>query len=143
MLKTWASREIPNRAPPLTEDAVKTLAGHALFNNRPEFALSLLLGFFGLLRTGELLGLRNCDIAQEGPTSVAVISLGLTKGGQRMGASESITVTEEDALRQLWQWKQTHLKGDSICPSPAKWRKSLMIPSKFWDSKSTNTVLIA
>eukprot|EP00438_Fugacium_kawagutii_P025256 Skav212858 [mRNA] locus=scaffold786:248358:249889:+ [translate_table: standard] len=123
LLKTWNAHEIPCRAPPLTEQALHTLVGHALFNNRPEFALSLLLGFYGLLRTGELLGLRNQDIAQAGPGSVAVVSLGLTKGGQRMGASESVTITEEDTLRRLWQWKCNHSKGEQLCPSPSAWRR--------------------
>eukprot|EP00438_Fugacium_kawagutii_P000376 Skav221431 [mRNA] locus=scaffold4701:53936:64847:- [translate_table: standard] len=119
LLKTWASHEILNRAPPLTEEAVQTLAGYALFHDRSAFALSLLVGFYGLLRTGELLGLRNQDIVQSGPTSVAVISLGLTKAGQRVGASESVTISEEDTLRRLWQWKQSQSKGASLCPSPS------------------------
>eukprot|EP00438_Fugacium_kawagutii_P018433 Skav226165 [mRNA] locus=scaffold2279:87554:93841:+ [translate_table: standard] len=123
LLKTWNAHEIPNRAPPLTEEALQTLAGHALFNDRHAFALSLLLGFYGLLRTGELLALRNCDISQAGPSSVAIISLGLTKGGQRMGAAESVTITEVDTLRRLWQWKQEHPKGEKLCPSPSAWRK--------------------
>eukprot|EP00438_Fugacium_kawagutii_P021648 Skav231607 [mRNA] locus=scaffold1636:8556:16397:- [translate_table: standard] len=123
LLKTWNAHEIPNRAPPMTEQALHTLVGHALFNDRAPFALSLLLGFYGLLRTGELLGLKNQDISQASPTSVAVISLGLTKGGKRMGASESVTITEEDTLRRLWQWKVTHSKGDSLCPSPSVWRR--------------------
>lgn len=123
LLKTWSSHELPNRAPPLTEEAVQTLAGHALFNSNSDFALSPLLGFYGLLRTGELLGLRNGDISQSGPTSVAVISLGLTEGGQRMGANESCTITEEDTLRRLWHWKQRHQKGDMLCSSPSVWRK--------------------
>lgn len=123
LMKTWSSNELPNRAPPLTEEALYTLVGHALFHDNHKFALSLLLGFFGLLRTGELLGLRNQDVAQDGPSSVAIISLGLTKGGQRAGAAESVTITEEDTLRRLWQWKQSHAKGDSLCPSPAVWRR--------------------
>lgn len=116
LLKTWNAHEIPNRAPPMTEQALHTVVGHALFNDRTAFALSLLLGFYCLLRTGELLGLRNQDIAQSGPTAVAVVSLGLTKGGRRTGAAESVTITEEDTLRRLWQWKQQ-------CPSPSAWRR--------------------
>eukprot|EP00438_Fugacium_kawagutii_P002401 Skav210786 [mRNA] locus=scaffold275:77649:80448:+ [translate_table: standard] len=123
LLKTWATHEVPNRAPPLTEEALQTLAGHALFHGQSEFALSLLLGFYGLLRTGEFLGLKNGDISQSSPTSVAVISLGFTKGGQRLGASESVAITEEDTLRRLWQWKQIHAKGDMLCSSPYAWRK--------------------
>lgn len=69
LMKTWLSHEVPNRAPPFTEQVVQTLAGYSLFHARHEFALSLLLGFFGLLRTGELLSLRNKDISQAGPGS--------------------------------------------------------------------------
>lgn len=101
LLKAWNAHEIPCRAPPLTEQALHTLVGHALFNGRNSFALSLMVAFHGLLRTGELLGLRNQDITQSSPTSVAVVSLGLTKGGKRMGAAESVTITEEDTLRRL------------------------------------------
>jgi len=123
LLKTWMANELPSRAPPLTEKALHTLAGHALFQGQPIFCLSLLVAFYGLLRTGELLGLRNKDFSQTGPTSVAVVSLGLTKGGKRTGASESVTITEEDTLRRLWQWKQSTSPGTPLCPLPHKWRK--------------------
>lgn len=123
LLKTWASHEIPCRAPPLTEEALHTLVGHALFHSRATFALSLLLGFHGLLRTGELLELKGKDVSQASSTSVAVISLGLTKGGQRTGAAESVTITEADTLRRLWQWKQAISPGTKLCDAPHKWRK--------------------
>lgn len=123
LLKTWVANEIPCRAPPLTEQALQTLAGYALFHNQTKFALSLLLAFYGLLRTGELLSVRNRDVAQEGPTSVAVISLGLTKAGKRVGAAESVTITEEDTLRRLWQWKQVMPHGSLLCPPAHQWRK--------------------
>ena len=123
LLKTWVSHEIPNRAPPLTEEALFTLVGRALFDSQPAFALSLLLGFYGLLRTGELLSIQNRDISQAHARSVAVISLGLTKGGQRMGAAESVTISEEDTLRRLWAWKQSSSPGTFLCPPPHRWRK--------------------
>ena len=123
LLKTWMANEIPCRAPPLSELALQTLAGHALFQGQPVFCLSLLVAFYGLLRTGEVLGLRNKDISQTGPSSVAVISLGLTKGGKRAGAAESVTIAEEETLRRLWQWKQASSPGSSLCAPPHKWRK--------------------
>ena len=123
LLKTWVANEIPSRAPPLTEEALHTMVGYALFHKQVAFALSLLLGFYGLLRTGELLNLRNKDIVQESANSVAVISLGMTKGGQRAGAAESVTITEVETLRRLWQWKQSCTKGTSLCPTPYQWRK--------------------
>ena len=123
LLKTWVAHEIPCRAPPFTEEALRTMVGHALFHQRHAFALSLLLGFYGLLRTGELLSVKARDIAQVNSASIAVISLGLTKAGQRVGAAESITLTEEDTLRRLYQWKTHVAPGTSLCPSPHQWRK--------------------
>eukprot|EP00438_Fugacium_kawagutii_P001317 Skav226301 [mRNA] locus=scaffold3301:342063:352131:+ [translate_table: standard] len=120
LLKTWIAHEIPSRAPPLTEEALHTLLGHALFNNRPLFALSLMVGFYGLLRTGEILNIRSKDVSQATSSSVAVISLGLTKGGQRAGAAESVTISERETLRRLWQWKTNAKPGDSLCPEPGK-----------------------
>ena len=61
LLKTWVSHELPCRAPPLTEEALHTLVGYAIFHRQHQFALTLLLGFYGLLRTGELLSIRNRD----------------------------------------------------------------------------------
>ena len=123
LLKTWLSHEIPNRAAPFTEQVVHTLVGYCLFHQQSQFALSLLIGFYALLRTGELLSLRNKDIVQASSTSVAIISLGLTKGGQHTGASESVTLTEEETLRRLWQWKSQVPPGAFLCPAPHTWRK--------------------
>ena len=120
LLKVWSQNELPNRAPPLPEVVVKAMAGRALFKNDPEFALSLLLGFYGMMRTGELLGVsaRNVEVSHTpGP---AIISLGLTKSGRRQGAAESITVTVVDVVRRLKQWKA--LGRLSLAPSVSAWR---------------------
>ena len=124
LLKTWSSNELPNRAPPLSLDALQVLTGHALFNDKPLFALSLLLGFHGLLRTGELLGVKKAHVVQSGPRSPAVISLGLTKGGKRAGAAESVTIREEDTLRRLWQWLNTPHAPATLWGTPHSWRKT-------------------
>ena len=124
LLKTWLSNELPNRAPPLPLDALHVLAGYALFSDKPLFALSLLLGFHGLLRTGEPLGVKKAHVVQSGPRSPAVISLGLTKGGKRAGAAESVTIREEDTLRRLWQWLNTPHTPATLCGTPHSWRKT-------------------
>ena len=62
LLKVWHTHEIPNRAPPLPEVVLRAMVGHALFHGKPLFALSLLLGFYCMLRTGELLGLRRTQV---------------------------------------------------------------------------------
>lgn len=57
LLKIWSSTEIANRAPPLPEGVLLAMAGHALLNDQREFSLRLLIWFYSMLRTGELLGL--------------------------------------------------------------------------------------
>ena len=55
LMKTWTTNEVPNRAPPLTENVLKAMVGWAIFHQHFSFGLSLLVGFYTLLRTGELL----------------------------------------------------------------------------------------
>lgn len=107
LLKVWHTHEIPNRAPPLPEVVLRAMVGHALFHGKPLFALSLLLGFFCMLRTGELLGLRRTQVEVQQKEGPAIISLGLTKGGKRMGAAESVTSNVFDVVRRLWQWRNS------------------------------------
>ena len=63
LLKTWHTREIPNRAPPLPVRVMEALVGYFVFHNKPEMALSLLVGFYAMLRTGEVLAIRNRDVS--------------------------------------------------------------------------------
>ena len=53
LMKAWVVNDIPNRAPPLSLECLEIMVGYSLFKQRPQFALSLLVGFFGLLRTGK------------------------------------------------------------------------------------------
>ena len=123
LMKAWVTNEVPNRAPPLPLDALYAMVGYSLFHNDSAFALSLLLGFFGLLRTGELLSVKNRHISVRDAKGPAVISLGLTKSGKRQGAAEHVTIHMEDVCRRLFQWKKS-TKGDSLLAGPAHaWRK--------------------
>eukprot|EP00438_Fugacium_kawagutii_P018349 Skav224070 [mRNA] locus=scaffold432:52613:53713:+ [translate_table: standard] len=123
LLKTWVTHEVPNRAPPMPKEVLFSMVGYALFKQQPDMALTLLLGFHGLLRTGELLSLTKKDIAISKPKGPAVISLGLTKAGKRQGAAESITVHVEDVCRRLYQWVHTSRRL-SLAGPPHKWRSS-------------------
>ena len=123
LLKTWHVNEIPCRAPPLPERILQSLVGYFLFHHQPGMALSLLLAFYSMLRTGELLGIRNRDVTVDDRGRSAVISLGYTKGGKRTGAAESVTVTVSDVIRRLSQWKKATTPGSSLTPSPYKWRQ--------------------
>ena len=124
LMKTWATHEVPNRAPPIPLDCLHVLLGYALFKKLDLFALSLMLGFHGLLRTGELLGLQAKHISVQKAKGPAVISLGLTKSGKRQGSAESITIHSEDVCRRLFQWKHTVTSETSLCGPSHKWRKT-------------------
>eukprot|EP00438_Fugacium_kawagutii_P014128 Skav213974 [mRNA] locus=scaffold2200:265560:270087:+ [translate_table: standard] len=107
LLKTWTTTEVPNRAPPFPKEVVEAMAGYALFKKDPLFALSLLLAFHGLLRTGELLQVSRSHVSITQPKGPAVVSLGLTKSGKRTGAAESVSIHDEDVCRRLFQWCKT------------------------------------
>ena len=54
-----------------------------------------------------------------------MVSLGWTKGGQRQGAAESVTVTSEQTVRWLWHWTHELERPRNLCPKPARWRQML------------------
>ena len=120
LLKVWSHNELPNRAPPLPEIAVHAIAGRALLQNDPQFALSVLVGFYGMMRTGEILEIKPSQIEVGHLNGPAVISLGMTKGGQRQGTAESITVTVFDVVRRLHQWKAS--SSSPLVVSSSVWR---------------------
>ena len=122
LLKAWHLNEVPNRAPPLPETALKAMVGWAIFHQHHSFALSLLIGFFGLLRTGEIHGVRSDQVYMAGPKQAAVISLGLTKSGKRAGAAESVTIHVYEVLRRLFHWKRSASPREHLVSSPSKWR---------------------
>ena len=135
LLKTWHVNEVPNRAPPIPEKTLHAMIGWALFHEHYTFALSLQLGFYALLRTGELHALTASSIFMTGPGKPAVISLGLTKSGKRVGAAESVTLHAHEPLRRLWHWKKQSQPRDLLVPSSSQWRTMF---SKCLDSLGLN-----
>ena len=99
------------------------MVGWSFFHGHFGFGVSLLVGFYGMLRTGELTSLRGSHVFMKGPSSPAVLSLGLTKSGKRVGASESVTLTVAIALRWLWTWKQAAKPQALFVSSASTWRK--------------------
>ena len=122
LLRTWQANEIPSRAPPLPEHIVLAMAGWSLFHGWVSFALSLLIGFYSMLRTGEILGLASSRFQCTEGQLQALISLGLTKGGKRHGAAESVVLGLEPVVRFLRTWKKVASASTRLTPAPAKWR---------------------
>ena len=122
LLRTWNANEIPDRAPPMSESVLQAMVGWSILHEHYDFALSLLVGFHGLLRTGELLGLQAWQINITEPNRPAVLSLGLTKSGKRQGAAESVTIHERSVLQWLRLWKRASSPHDFLTTKPHAWR---------------------
>ena len=122
LLKTWSVNEIPNRAPPLPEQVVWAMSGWSFFHGHYSFGVSLLLGFYTMLRSGELLGLTSADLLCAPKERQVLVSLGLTKAGKRHGAAESVVLGVEHAVTLVKRWKQLASSSTPFTPSPAKWR---------------------
>ena len=123
LLKAWNVNDIPSRTPPLPEEALQTMVGYAIFKKEYQFAISLLVGFYGVLRTGELLGLTSAGISVSSERGPAVIALGYTKGGQRQGAAESVSLTSEQVIRWLHRWTLDVSHQTPLCSKAPQWRK--------------------
>eukprot|EP00438_Fugacium_kawagutii_P036449 Skav224179 [mRNA] locus=scaffold257:56221:60355:- [translate_table: standard] len=122
LLKTWSINEIPNRAPPLPVHVVHALAGWAFFNQHVTFGISLLLGFYGMLRTGEILSLRSNHLSCEPTHQRVVVSFSLTKGGKRQGAAESVVLGYDVVVEFLKKWKACAASTTPFAASASKWR---------------------
>lgn len=122
LLRAWNQTELPNRAPPMPLEVLDAMVGLALFRKQPLFALSLLVGFYGLLRTGEILNICKSHVAVAQRSSSVLISLGFTKGGKRHGASESVKLTVQDVIRRMQQWVEDPCSSSSLTPPSHVWR---------------------
>ena len=105
LLKAWQQHEIPTQAPPLTPTTLSVLAGW-MHQQSPELALALMLGFHGLLRTGELLRVTNKDIICSG--DLVVVNLGPTKMAARNAGVESTSFRNREVSFMLQAWKAVH-----------------------------------
>ena len=82
--------------------------------------------WFGFILCSEQANFWGClQFSMNAPSQVAVISLGLTKGGKRQGALESATLGVEGVLKLLWKWKRRCKPNSPLCPAPHKWRAML------------------
>ena len=106
LVKTWQCNEVPQRAPPLPENLLQTLCGYFLSKQRPDTSLALEVAFYGVLRTGELLALKSSHVDISPSASCAVLNLGATKTSQRVGASDSVTLSVGPVCARLKAWKE-------------------------------------
>ncbi len=96
---TWHKLETPARAPPLTQRLVYSMAHYAVGHRDLAFASLLLLGFFALLRTGELLNLRPQDLLIG--SEQIIVSLFGTKSGKRENVAEMVSFFDDFTMEVL------------------------------------------
>ena len=99
LFSAWRKLEVPSRAPPLTSELIRSMVTYALDHHDLAWATLILVGFYALLRTGELLALRPCDVLLS--PKHAIISLPNTKTGKRKGAEEMVHVDDVYTLEVL------------------------------------------
>ena len=122
LLKTWSQHEIPSRAPPLPPHVLHALVGWCFFHQHVTFGVSLLLGYYGMLRTGEILTLRSSHVMCDASQNSLVVSLGLTKGGKRQGAAESVVVGYDMVVNVVRRWKSLAAPSTPFARNAAQWR---------------------
>ena len=119
LFKQWRRVETPSRAPPITQLLVRSIVCRAVRLGDLQFACLVALGFHALLRTGEILSLRFCDI--EFDLTRGVLSLSGSKSGIRTGTKEAVALRDQVTLQlldALWTC-QRHFPGQTIWPFTA------------------------
>lgn len=89
VFSTWRKLESPSRAPPVTDTIIYAIANYAVSHRNLPFASLILLGFFGLLRTGEMLAVRPCDILVR--EDRVIVSLFDTKTSKKDNVTEMVS----------------------------------------------------
>ena len=115
LFTAWGKAELPCRAPPLSVDICLALIGSALNDNDVALAAAFALAFHALLRTSELVGALAGDLSIDWVEGTGVLNLGLTKGGQRRGVVEHVTLSDSYCMRLLALATAQSDRGDQIC----------------------------
>ncbi len=118
----WDRLELPCQALPLSQSHMFGVAGWFFGKRQPAMGAACIIGFAGLLRTGELLKLRVGDVVttQEG----IVLHLGETKTAKRkMMIDETVIITDALACILIQRLRQNRRPGDFLIPhSPQQFR---------------------
>ena len=83
------------------------MVGWSLYHGHYAFATSLLMCFYGILRTGEQFDVVRDRVEISTKLRTAVVALGLTKAGKRAGVQESVSIGHDTAFRLVQHWVTT------------------------------------
>ena len=108
--KHWTKTLRRKRAMPLPANVVVGMAGLAYAFGEPRVGISLLVGFLGLLRTGELLSLTVGHIKIASPR-LCIVSLPGSKGSHQKGFDETVLL-HDPVVVGLLRNVVTHLRPD-------------------------------
>ena len=95
--QNWPTSVKQDRATPVSSELVIGMSVAALLEGEPRLALVLLLGFLGLLRTGEILKLKTKHLRIENEVFL-VVTLFDTKAGRRKGQDEQVIIADPDVI---------------------------------------------
>lgn len=90
LFRLWRRIEKPTQSPPLPEPFAEAMVGKCLEDAELDMAVALAMGFWGLLRTGEILTLRPSQLLL-GKHDL-IVQLGLTKTGLRRQQDENVII---------------------------------------------------
>ena len=100
--KYWTRSLRRKRALPIPADVLLGMAALAYSYGEPRVGVTFLVGFLGLLRTGELLELTVGQLQFVG-NRLCVVALGNTKSGQRKGLDETVLLHDPVVISFLRQ----------------------------------------
>ena len=100
LFRIWKRNETVDQATPFPPQVVHAMIFRSLELGNLAMSALLAAGFYGLLRTGEILKLNRSDVACD-KTSL-VLNLGYTKAGFRQGVEETVVIRHP---RCLLIWK--------------------------------------
>ena len=96
LLKTWQQHELPDRALVIVKKQVEAMIGYALREKRHDLAAAYSAGFSELLRPGELGLLLASNVTFSRDGAKAVLDLGFTKSGKRLGRREKVVSVDPE-----------------------------------------------
>jgi len=115
---------LPCRAPPFTPLVLYAVAQQAVANSWTDLAVLLISGFHTFARAGELFQAKVADFVFD--KASGTWTLPLSKSGQRMGATESLLLTDPFVVTLLRNFCRGRLPGDRLSShSPGLLRKRL------------------
>ena len=115
----WGKLEQPVRAAPLLPGLLLGILGLSLGDRDMAFAAVTATAFQGLLRTGEMLGLKKSDIVFDFARSRAVLSLNETKTSGRNRTAEFVIIDDVNVVVLLASACSTLQPGDFVYSASA------------------------